>query len=268
MSATASERDVWVVEIGRISYGDGLLLQEGVAAARRIGELPDVLLLLEHDPVFTHGRRTDPGDLPMGAQWYRERGIEICETDRGGQVTYHAPGQLVAYPIVALEGGERDLHAYVRGLERAMIGALADFAVPAQVIDGLTGVWTAGRPPIPPGMPGPQRTPVGEPSLEGAEPARKLGAIGIHVSRWITTHGLALNVDCDLTPFEWVVPCGIEASAASSIEGETGSSPGVEAVGEQVAGQVARELGRRPIARDASDLPAPAMRSDQGGKSA
>ena len=110
--------------------------------------MPDTLLLLEHHPVYTRGRRTQPTELPMGEQWYGMQGIEVAETDRGGAVTYHGPGQLVAYPIVDLGSWGDDVHAYVRRLEQVMIGALADHDVPAQVFDGLTGVWTAGEPPI------------------------------------------------------------------------------------------------------------------------
>src|SRR3954468_2240070 len=134
---------------------------------------PDHLLLLEHEPVYTRGRRTKPAELPMGEDWYRAQGIEICDTDRGGAVTYHGPGQLVGYPIVALRAYGNDVHAYVRRIERVMIEALADYGIEAQTIDGLTGVWTAGEPP---------------PDAMG-EQARKIGSIGIHIRRGVTTHG-------------------------------------------------------------------------------
>ena len=124
----------------------------------------------------------------MGEDWYRMQGIEVCETDRGGRVTYHGPGQLVGYPIVSLKPYGDNVHEYVRGLERLMIESLAAYGVEAEVIDGLTGVWVGGRPP------------------EG----RKIGSIGVHVNRGVTTHGFAINVNNDLQPFEWIVPCGIE----------------------------------------------------------
>jgi lipoyl(octanoyl) transferase len=154
---------------------------------------PDTLLLLEHEPVYSRGWRTKPGELPMGEDWYRAQGIEICDTDRGGAVTYHGPGQLVGYPIMRIGS----VHEYVANLERVIIAALADEGVEAEVRDGLTGVWAAKG---------------------------KIGSIGVHVSRGVTTHGFAVNVDNDLQPFEWVVPCGIEGAQMSSICKETGES--------------------------------------------
>jgi len=154
---------------------------------------PDHLLLLEHEPVYTRGRRTKPEELPMGEDWYRSQGIDICDTDRGGAVTYHGPGQLVGYPIMRIGG----VHEYVASLERVLIAALADEGVDAEVRDGLTGVWA---------------------------PKGKIGSIGVHVSRGVTTHGFAVNVDNDLQPFEWVVPCGIEGAQMSSVCKETGES--------------------------------------------
>ena len=143
----------------------------------------------------------------MGVEWYEAQGIEVHDTDRGGLVTYHGPGQLVAYPIVDLKGYGDDIHRYVRGLEQVMIRALGEAGVTAQTIEGLTGVWTEGDPP---------------PTLS-PKPARKIGSIGLHVSRGITTHGLAINVNNDLQPFEWIVPCGIEGVAMTSVDRELGS---------------------------------------------
>jgi len=162
-----------------VPYLEGVALQERLRAARQAGAIADTLLLLEHPPVYTKGRRSSPSDLPMGEEWYRMQGVEVAECDRGGRVTYHGPGQLVGYPIV----GVRDVVDYVRTLELALIAALADEGVRAEVRDGLTGVW-AGE--------------------------RKIGSIGVHLQKGVTTHGFAINVDCDLQPFEWVVPCGIE----------------------------------------------------------
>ena len=152
-----------------------------------------MLLLLEHPPVYTRGRRSTAEELPMGVEWYEMQGIEVRDTDRGGRVTYHGPGQLVAYPIVSLRPYGDDVHEYVRRLERVMIGALAEHGVearddrgPDRRLDrGPTGSGTGGE-------------------------ARKIGSIGVHVSRGVTTHGLAVNVNNDLQPFEWIVPCGIE----------------------------------------------------------
>jgi lipoyl(octanoyl) transferase len=212
------------------------------------GDVPDLLLLLEHWPVLTKGRRSEPSELGMGEDWYRMQGIEVCETDRGGRVTYHGPGQLVAYPIIDLKPYGEDVHAYVRRLERVMISSLAEHGVPAQIFDGLTGVWTAGQPPVPSGEPGPQGSPVGaasEPGGEG-EAARKIGSIGIHVSRGITTHGLAINVNTDLQPFEWIVPCGIELVRMTSLSRERGGEQDLAAVADTVADRFAEVFGRVP----------------------
>ncbi len=235
---------VWTTWLGTIPYGEALALQKRLERARQLGEIPDVLLLLEHPPVYTKGRRSGADDLPMGEEWYRAQGIEIHAVDRGGQVTYHGPGQLVAYPIVDLGPLGGDVHEYVRGLERVMIGALGDFGVPAQVFDGLTGVWTAGNPPLAPGATGPQRTPVGAGTLAGEGDARKIGSIGIHVSRGVTTHGLAVNVSNDLQPFEWVVPCGINAVRMTSVSRERGAEQDVRAFAEAVRTRFADEFGR------------------------
>jgi len=196
--------EVLVKRLGVVPYLEAWNLQKELADQRRRNEIPDVLLLLEHPPTYTRGRRSKPEELPMGVEWYEAQGIEVHDTDRGGLVTYHGPGQLVAYPIVDLAAYDDDVHAYVRGLEQVIIGALGEAGVPAQTIDGLTGVWTLGDPP---------------PTIS-ANRARKIASIGLHVSRGITTHGLAINVDNDLQPFEWIVPCGIEGVAMTSIARE------------------------------------------------
>src|SRR5919198_3589575 len=137
--------DIWVVRGGRIPYEAAREAQGQFSVARKDGRLPDLLLLLEHPPVYTRGRRTRPEELPMGEEWYRAQGIEVCDTDRGGAVTYHGPGQLVGYPIVSLTPYGDDVHAYVRRMERVIIESLAATDIEAQVIEGLTGVWPAGR---------------------------------------------------------------------------------------------------------------------------
>jgi lipoyl(octanoyl) transferase len=236
---------VSVIRPGLITYEEGLGLQSRLATSRQADEIPDTLLILEHYPVYTKGRRSEPGHLPMGEDWYRMQGIEVCETDRGGQVTYHGPGQLVAYPIVDLSPMGGDVQEFVRGLERVMIGALADYGIEAQVIAGLTGVWTAGSPPIAAGEIGPQRTAVGEPSLPGEE-ARKIGSIGIHVNKGVTTHGLAINVNNDLQPFEWIVPCAIDNVRMTSVTRELGAEQDFEAFGGVVVEQFAAAFDRTP----------------------
>jgi lipoate-protein ligase B len=182
--------ELWVANLGRVEYADAFALQDELRAARQAGDIPDALLLLEHPPVYTKGRRTEKADLPMGDDWYRAQGIEVAETNRGGRVTYHGPGQLVGYPIMAIT----DVIAFVRTMERAIITALADEGIDACVREGLTGVWVADR---------------------------KIGSIGVHVSRGVTMHGFAINVDNDLQPFEWIVPCGIDGVRMTSVYVET-----------------------------------------------
>jgi lipoyl(octanoyl) transferase len=227
--------EVLVVRCGLVPYAQARQAQKGLEAMRHAGELGDVLLLLEHPPVYTKGRRTEAAELPMGEDWYRTQGIEVTDTDRGGRVTYHGPGQLVAYPIVSLQPYGDDVHGYIRRMERVMISALGAWGVEAQVIEGLTGVWTEGEPP-----------PAGE--------ARKIGSIGIHVNRGITTHGLAINVNNDLQPFEWIVPCGIEAVQMTSLCGELGAEQDFDAFATTVAERFGEIYGRRPVDAGVDEL--------------
>ena len=194
VDGSVSAAELWVCHLGVVEYREALALQERLREARQRELLPDVLLLLEHWPVYTRGRRSAPGELPMGEEWYRMQGIDVVETDRGGKVTYHGPGQLVGYPIVRVD----DVVSYVRTLEAAVIVALAEEGVfaHARAQDGpdFTGVW------------------VGE---------RKIASIGVHVARGVTTHGFAVNVENDLQPFGWVVPCGLEGVQMTSLIRET-----------------------------------------------
>jgi lipoate-protein ligase B len=206
--------ELWVANVGRLPYAAGVALQDRVRGARQAGEIPDTLLLLEHDPVYTKGRRTERADLPMGDDWYRSQGIEVTGTTRGGRVTYHGPGQLVGYPIM----GIGDVIAYLRTLERAVISALAEEGVEATVRDGLTGIW-AGE--------------------------RKIGSIGVHVSRGVTMHGFAVNVDCDLQPFEWIVPCGIDGVRMTSLYVETARTGAMSCFRKRVAYRMAEAFGLR-----------------------
>jgi lipoyl(octanoyl) transferase len=234
-----------VIECGLLSYGEARLLQGRIAEARRRGAVPDTLLLLEHPPTYTRGRRSDPAELPMGTEWYEAQGIEVHDTDRGGRVTYHGPGQLVAYPIISLQPLGDDVHAFVRALERVMIASLAEWDVRARTIEGLTGVWVANNRDTPGSR-------AEEVSRSGG--ARKIGSIGIHVSRGVTTHGLAVNVNNDLQPFEWIVPCGIENVRMTSVSRELGVEQDIARFGAAVATRLAAELGR-PLARSA-EVPA------------
>ena len=226
MRDTVDMDEVLVVRCGLVPYDEARRAQKRIEAARLAGDLPDVLLLLEHPPVYTKGRRSEPAELGMGEDWYRMQGIEVCETDRGGRVTYHGPGQLVGYPIVSLRPYGDNVHEYVRGLERLMIESLASFEVEAEVIDGLTGVWVGGRPP------------------EG----RKIGSIGVHVNRGVTTHGFAVNVKNDLQPFEWIVPCGIDDCRMTSVCRELGAEQDMHAYMDRVSDLFGRIFDREPVA--------------------
>ncbi len=231
--------EVLVVRCGLVPYEEGAVAQRWLRAARQEDAVPDVLLLLEHPPVYTRGRRSGEEELPMAREWYEMQGIEVHETDRGGRVTYHGPGQLVAYPIVDLGHYGDDVHGYVRRLERVAIGALGEHGVAATTIGGLTGVWTEGEPPG---------------TAAGAAEARKIGSIGVHVSRGVTTHGLAVNVSNDLQPFEWVVPCGIEGCQVTSLSRELGAEQDLDAFADTVAARFAEVYERTPATATPADL--------------
>lgn len=232
--------EILVVSCGLVPYEEAAVAQRRLRAARLAGEVPDLLLLLEHPPVYTRGRRSTAEELPMGAEWYEAQGIAVRDTDRGGRVTYHGPGQLVAYPIVSLKAYGDDVHGYVRALERVAISALAEHGVTAGTIEGLTGVWTEGE------RPGPTVEP-------GAE-ARKIGSIGLHVSRGVTTHGIAVNVDNDLQPFEWVVPCGIDNCRVTSLGRELGGEQDVGAFAATLTRRYGEILDREPAAGEPAAL--------------
>ncbi len=189
--------ELWVCELGIVEYREALALQNRLRAARQAERVPDTLLLLEHPPVYTRGRRSDPSELPMGEAWCLTQGIDVVDCNRGGRLTYHGPGQLVGYPIMRID----DVIAYLRTMEGAIVAALADAGVEARARpdDGpdFTGVWTADR---------------------------KIASIGVHVSRGVTTHGFAVNVHNDLQPFGWVVPCGLDGVGMTSVLKETRGS--------------------------------------------
>jgi lipoyl(octanoyl) transferase len=212
--------EIWVCHLGVVEYGEALALQERLRSARQEEELPDVLLTLEHPPVYTRGRRSRPGELPMGEEWYMAQGIDVAKTDRGGLVTYHGPGQLVGYPIVQVD----DVVGYVRCLENALVAALRDEGVAAarsRPREGhrYTGVWVEER---------------------------KIASIGVHLSRGVSTHGFAVNVENDLQPFSWIVPCGLDGVQMTSLLRETGRTPSVmKCFRRRAAYEVARALGRR-----------------------
>ncbi len=239
---------VWTVRLGLVPYDEARILQRDLERARHAEEIPDVLLLLEHPPVYTKGRRATADELPMGEDWYRRQGIDVVETDRGGRVTYHGPGQLVGYPIVSLralsdrpapeeEAGRVGVVDYIRRMERVMIEALGEWDVEAEVVEGLTGVWTNADAPDP-----------------GSSSAKKIGSIGVHVSRGITTHGFAINVNNDLQPFEWIVPCGIEACRMSSVGRELGGEQDLDAFATSVRDRFGELYGREPREVSAGEL--------------
>jgi lipoyl(octanoyl) transferase len=224
--------EVWCVRPGQVPYAEARELQRRLEAERQHGAIPDVLLLLEHPPVYTKGRRSTPDELPMGEDWYRMQGIEVTDTDRGGRVTYHGPGQLVGYPIVDLRAYGDDVHEYIRRMERLIVQSLEQWGVNAECIEGLTGVWTS---PIPEAA--------GLPAVEG----KKIGSIGVHVNRGITTHGFAINVNIDLQPFEWIVPCGIESCRMTSLTRERGAEQDMDAFMDTVAHVFGDVYERRPV---------------------
>jgi lipoyl(octanoyl) transferase len=243
--------EILVLRLGTVAYDAALATQRRLERARRAGEVPDLLLLLEHSPVYTRGRRSTPEELPMGAEWYEAQGIEVRDTDRGGRVTYHGPGQLVAYPIVSLRPYGDDVHAYVRGLERVALSALAEHGVAAGTIEGLTGVWTEGEPPG---------------SAAGPREARKIGQIGLHVSRGVTTHGIAVNVNNDLQPFEWVVPCGIEGCRVTSLSRELGAEQDLGAFAATLARRYGEVFEREPVDADPAPLGIEGASARLGGR--
>jgi lipoate-protein ligase B len=207
--------ELWVAHLGRVPYGEALELQERLRERRQADAIPDTLLVLEHPPVYTRGRRTEPGDLPMPSEWYAERGIEVFDADRGGRVTYHGPGQLVAYPIMRIDG----VRAFVGAMEGAIVRALADEGVDAEArATPFVGIWRGDA---------------------------KIASIGVHVSRGVTMHGLAVNVDNDLAPFDWVVPCGIDHVRMTSVAAETGRERSLPCFRKRMAFRLAEAFERR-----------------------
>ena len=185
-------RECAVQDLGRTSYREAFEIQSQFASERKLGLGVDRLLFVEHPHVVTIGRNGHEENLLAPRETLERAGIELHESDRGGDVTYHGPGQIVAYPIMDLREWKRDVGAFVRGIEQVLIDTLADFAISARRITGMTGVWT------------------GEPGREA-----KIAAIGVHLSRWVSTHGWALNVSTDLSYFQYIVPCGLTKPVTS-----------------------------------------------------
>lgn len=201
----------------RLDYGEALNLQMQICDLRRKGIAPDVLLLLEHPPVITLGRNGDWHNLLVSDETLRARGVSRYQTDRGGDITFHGPGQLVGYPLLKLESHEQDVHRYMRNLEETIICLLRDYDIESSRQQGLTGVWTASG---------------------------KICAMGVHISRWITRHGFALNVNTDLSFYDLIVPCGLAGKQVASMQSILGRAVNVREVAEKLAGHFGRIFER------------------------
>jgi lipoyl(octanoyl) transferase len=217
--AAEAPRLIEVRRLGRVPYGEGLALQERLVAERQAGRIPDTLLLLEHDPVFTLGRNARAEHVLFPEAELRARGFEVYETGRGGDVTYHGPGQVVGYPILHLAPDRCDVHRYVRDLEEVLIRTCADYGVTAGRVPGMTGAW------------------VGQ---------EKIAAIGVRISRWVTSHGFAFNVSADLAPFGLIVPCGLRGRGVTSLERLLGRPVSQDAVMDRLAAHLAAVFARAP----------------------
>ncbi len=228
-------RPLEVRRVGLVPYGDALAMQRALVEDRRAGRVPDLLLLLQPPPVLTLGVRGDGGrsHILASPDRLRELGIEVFETGRGGDVTYHGPGQIVGYPIVDLRPDREDVHRYVRDIEEVMIRVCADYGIEAGRIVGLTGTWV-----------GHERTP-GSHATTGPE---KIGAIGVRISRWITSHGFAFNVNTDLDHFALIVPCGIGDRGVTSLERILGRPRPIAEVEDRIARHFAEVFERAPVA--------------------
>jgi len=217
--ANRAVRQLIVRRLGRVRYADGLLLQEQLVKQRQAGEIDDTLLLLEHEPVFTLGRNARAQNVLLPAEQLRQRGFDVHEAGRGGDVTYHGPGQVVGYPIVSLSPDRCDVHRYVRDLEEVMIRTCAAYGVTAGRVAGLTGCWVGDS---------------------------KLGAIGVRISRWVTSHGFALNLREEaLAPFRMIVPCGLRDKGVLSLEQAAGRPVSFQDVMDRLALDFAEVFGRR-----------------------
>jgi lipoyl(octanoyl) transferase len=232
-----------LIQLGTVDYATGLRLQQQLVALRKEEKIGDVLLLLEHSPVITLGRNAKAANVVASPELLTQRGVELFECDRGGDVTFHGPGQIVGYPIFDLrgfatpDGKRKTLGAveFVRRLEEVLIRTCADFAIPAKRVPGLTGVWTnpeATTSHVGTAASAVQRSEASEPEKA---PESKIAAIGVHISRFVTSHGFALNVNTDLSFFDLIIPCGIAAKPVTSMQQELGRELDLNAVGESIS---------------------------------
>jgi lipoyl(octanoyl) transferase len=244
-------KELLAVDLGLVEYGAAWDLQRRVAAARKAGAIPDVLLVCEHPHVITLGRSGKISNLLASGDALRDKGVSFFETSRGGDITYHGPGQLVGYPILNLSEIRRDVGWYVRSLEEAMIRATAEFGVAAKRVAGCTGVWVE----VPAGGAVEKESKDVEEVKEGKDD-EKLAAIGVHLSRWVTSHGFAYNVSTDLRYFDLIVPCGIVGKRATSLEKLLGRRAEMSEVAPRIAAHLAEIFGLILRASDRAALEA------------
>jgi lipoyl(octanoyl) transferase len=210
-----------VEQLGLVDYASALELQREKVVQRKVGAIPDTLLLLEHPHVYTLGRNAREANMLVSAEWLASRGAQVFHTDRGGDVTYHGPGQLVGYPILDLTQHRRDISWYMRSLEEVFIRTAHDYGIEAGRLPGAAGVWVGND---------------------------KLTAMGVHLSRWVTSHGFALNVNTDLSYFEWIVPCGLQGKGVTSLAKLLGHPVEMEEVAERVVEHLGEVFGMEALA--------------------
>lgn len=228
-----AQPQLWVVRLGTMTYAEALETQREAARARITGEIPeDVLLLVEHPPVVTLGRSSKDGHLLASPELLAARGVELFEVERGGDVTFHGPGQLVGYPIIDLKRHKQDLHWYLRQVEEGLIAGLRAFGIEGGRSAGQTGVWVSRQ-------------------AAGMQGRRKIASIGVHARNWVTWHGFALNVSTDLSYFDLMVPCGIPGVTMTSVDRETGRQTSMAAVEAEVATAFGKVFGLRVEERSA-----------------
>lgn len=203
-----SKREIEVIRLGRIRYGDAMRIMEDRFQARIKNEVGDALFLLEHEPVLTLGRSAEESNILMESRKLADMGVEVFHTGRGGDVTYHGPGQLVGYPVISLQPDRKDVRRYVHDIEEVMIKTIDHYGIVGDRLEGKIGTWVNQE--------------------------RKIGAIGVRLSRWVTSHGFALNVSTDLEGFDLIIPCGLKDFGVTSIQIESGSAPSLEEVTDRV----------------------------------
>jgi lipoyl(octanoyl) transferase len=252
-----SDKLLWIIDGGHIAYGPAFDLQREIVSARKSGAVPDVLLFCEHPHVITLGRNGQRENLLANANVLKQMNVEFHETDRGGDITYHGPGQIVGYPILDLNQHKRDVRWYVGQLEEVMIRAAADYGLIARRILCRHGIWIDAPS---------KNSPVGEgfqgaPTIDGLPPGasqpgeEKLAALGVHLSRWVTSHGFAFNVSTDLRYFDLIIPCGIKDKRATSLERALGHAVSLDEARDRLADHFVDIFHAQPQFLSLSDLP-------------